>query len=236
MFSHGLVVANGFGASTASERKADVKALVALLPRKPLPSPAIEPYISDFAAAEKYICTELGHAQKFPDQMMKLIKEGVSIRLLDSNNKPGKVIGLFPTSGPEALTLTDIDYLEVLLHKRIRAMWRAEPSSRRGREPRLCQVGRVLRSERLQGRISAYRDQVAMGNRLAIQNGLTPGHDVAVCKVWVALDEELIGFTSASQDETQRNNLLGSWNVRAPAARQDIETKVDVLVRAHLVG
>jgi len=228
-FSQGLVVAKGFRTSPGSKRKADVKALVELLPRRPLPSPAVEPYISDLAAAEKFICTELGYTQKFSER----IQEGISIRLVDSNNKPGKVIGLFPTSKPGELTMIDI--LEVLLHRRLRAMWRAERSSRRGPEPRLCQVGRVL-PDRLQGRISVYRNQVAEADRLAIEHGHIPGHDIAVCKMWVSLSAERAGVVSASENEITRNLLLATWDACAPAAKEGIEMMVDALVRRHLVG
>jgi len=236
MFARGIVIANGYAASTADEREADVQALIATLPQSPLVSPAVEPYISDLAAAEKFVCTELGYAQKFPDEITNLIREGISIRLLGSNNKPGKVIGLFPTSGPEALTLTDIDYLEVLLHRRMRAMWCAQPTKRRGREPRLCQVGRVTPDVLLPTLVSRYQNQHAMANQVALRQGMVPGRDCPFLKTWILVDVEDVGFSSVSQDQSRRDILLATWDARAPAEKEETEKMVEGLVRAHLVG
>jgi hypothetical protein len=237
MFTRGIVIANGYAASTASEREADIQEMVASLPSRPLPSPALEPYISDLAAAEKFVCTKLGYAQKFPDRMTNLIREGISIRLLGpNNNKPGKVIGLFPTSGPEALTLTDIDSLEVLLHRRMKAMGRAQSGSRRGREPKLCQVGGVSSELLLSTVVPRYRNQLAQANRIARREGMTPGHDCPIARIWASTDVDDVGFRSISQDESARKRLLASWDARAPAEREETEKMIDGLVRAHYVG
>ena len=228
-------MANGYATSTASERVDDIESLIAALPSKPLADPILEPYSSDLAASEKYVCAQLGYTGQIPSHISALIGEGISIRFLEADNKPGEDLCFGPPTTGSKVPFPDMDTLEVLLHRRIHAMWRAQPSRRRGPEPRLCQVGHLLPSE-LTEAIAHFRREKERGNSSNAMEARMMGHDFMQYKVWVQLSPSSIGYRSISQDEHSRKRLLASWDTRVPAERKATEDMVDVLVRRHYVG
>ena len=235
-FAPGLAMAKGYAASTASERSSDMEYLISTLPVKPLPDPILTPYPSDLAASEKYVCAQLGYTGQIPGHITALIREGISIRFLGPDNKPGEDIVLSPPEPDQKFAeYLDIDTLEVLMHRRMHAMWRALPTRRRGPEPRLCQVGHVMPAQ-LNEAIARFRREKAEGDSHNAMNARMKGHDFMQYKVWVRLDPSSIGYTSVSQDEPLRKRLLASWDARAPADRKYNEDWVDGLVRRRYLG
>jgi len=228
-------MANGYATSTASERVDDIEYLIAALPSRPLADPILEPYSSDLAASEKYVLKQLGYTGQIPSHITALVGEGISIRFLEPDDKPGDDIVFSPPSSAKSAAPVDVDTLEVLLHRRMHAMWRAQPTRRRGPEPRLCQVGHLMPSE-LNEAVAHFRREKEEGNSNNAMEARMMGHDFMQYKVWVQLSAFSIGHKSISQDESARKRLLASWDARPPAERKVTDDMVDGLVRRHYVG
>lgn len=221
MYSAALVIAMGFGAGTAAERQADIATLKATLSQTPLPSPIIEPFVCDVAASEKWICTTLG-LSALPSEATRIIKEGISIRLVKDNGEPGETIALLPTEGPHAYTTSDTGLLEALIHRRMVSFWYGIPASRRGTTPKLCQIGHVHPNV-LQNAISELQQA-----RRTIQ--LRPGVSRKL-KAWVVAPHTHVGSKSVSQDRNTSRLLLDGWDGRPAAERSEYERIVEESVQ-----
>lgn len=229
MLEKAVVIARSYGASTTSERAADVATLISTLPQKPLSNPHIKPYVCDVAAVEKYLCRRYGHPN-IPEQIINIIREGISIRIVSSDGKPGRIVGLFPTTGHRSYSTADIDLIEVLLHKRMTTFWRASPPSRRGVEPRLCQVGHILPDALAEYELDLSKTFAHSQAKAALTSAVTGLTTFIGTKVWQGSYPQSIGSKSASQDVTSREALLASWNGRTQAQKERFEKIFEALV------
>lgn len=186
------------------------------------------PYLSDVAAAERYMIKTLWPHVTYSDSTNNLIREAVSIRAVYDNTGPGDVLGMFAVSGKGSFSATDLDIMEALLFSRIRAQTRSQ--RRRARPPRLCQIGRETGLDS-SSTLASLTNQ-AMGHMDA---GI-PSEDGKHRRVlWVALDASLAGFKSISQDQNVVESLITSWETSdmKPAQRKRIEQAVDDMVRTY---
>lgn len=238
-YREALAIAGAYSISTESERAVDIAKLIEGLPQRPLPGPTRVPYVSDLAAAEKYICNgicrDLNMKQHpIAPHLMSHIQDGVSIRTLTQGGSPGPdILGLFPTVGTDAYSIEDLNLLEVLLYKRLHDDWRH--GKRRGSAPRLCQVGHIVSDvlERNIVRTLDYRrdrlNQTA-ARRAALQARNGPMADE---KLWIAARYNDIGHTSSTADEQQRTAILAGWADRSAESKAKFEAEVAGMVAKY---
>jgi len=217
--------------SSEFDRKADLEELISFLPRVPLASPSLQPYICPYAALEKHLCRQLGFSGPFTAEATNLIIEGISIcsviyggiERMSSETHIGlglrfvsKNLKLFPTEGRGSYSQEDINILEMLLTKRLEAQWRL--AGRRGRKPAIAQCGQV--GEGLPQLLETYKTQLRLSNEMASRK--VPG--TAGLRCFPKIDNDTVTFNSLKEE--QYEDLEHLWESFIQSRRAKLERVV----------
>jgi len=215
-----LTITKSYGMISELDRKADVEELISLLPRAPLASPPLQPYICESAAMEKRLCRQLGFSGAFPTEATSLIVEGISIRAvmyggierMSSKTHIGlglrfqsKILKLFPTEGCGSYSQSDIDILEMMLTKRLEDHWRL--AGRRDPKPAISQCGQVRQG--LPQLLNAYKQQYQLASELYRQAAENNGGPKLLPKI----DDDKVTFHTLPKEEYEDlGHLWDSFN------------------------
>lgn len=188
-----------------------------------------EPYISDVAASEKYVCRELGFTADFSQSGLAMVREGITIRV-NANNR-SRVLAEIPLTGKDSFTAPDIDVIEALL----RRLLQDEPSYRHDRYPKLHQVGHVL-PEKLAAYIQNTRNATPRLRDVPYPDGsgrVVSRSGIGQPVQWVALESDQIGQRSVSEDTDEVEALCKNIDIRPAATKKKMLKLVEKMAGVY---